>query len=135
MTTTHLRAPENGPDVAISENVATLLHRARWSIAELAREIGMTRQTLNRKVHNGTSWYYSEVAAVAEVMAVTVEEMATGLPSVSEWKARWDDLRACRDSNPKPSDLYPPRLATVLPFRLRQAGELVTAESGRSQAV
>lgn len=89
--------PETGYDEVISENVNTLVHRAKVTLPALAAEVGMSHQTLWRKVSGTGSWSYSEVRSLAEALGVTTDELAGALPAGDVWRAR-------RDSNSQPSD-------------------------------
>lgn len=109
MTTSQLGITRDPVEREIAENVNTLLHRARMSRRELSLALGHSQATFARKVAGGSPWHYVEVREVAAYFGVTTDELATGLPSLSEWQTRWDELCACRDSNPKPS-VWEPRL-------------------------
>ena len=90
-----------------SENLNTLLFRVGITGTRLARELGMPQATISRKIRGATTWSLDEVFALLAFFAVQFEEMATVLPPREEWEDRdVPALRACRDSNPKPSDLY-----------------------------
>ncbi len=85
-------------DATISENVNTMLHRTRTAVPEVATALGMSKQTLWRKVTGrGSPWLFVEVQALAGHFTVSVEQLSGELPDLSTWCA-------CRDSNPKPSD-------------------------------
>lgn len=115
--TAHPFEADAGLDRLVSENVNTLLLRARMSRRALALSAGgLSHAALNRKITGETPWALSEAARVASALEVTLLELTTDLPSYEEWQARWD-LRARRDSNPKPSDLYPRRLRLVVDRR------------------
>ncbi|HEY9523901.1 MAG TPA: helix-turn-helix transcriptional regulator [Thermopolyspora sp.] len=103
-----LESEEHEIERAISENVSILLHRSRMSATGLAREIGMSKATMNRKIAMGP-WHYVDLARIARFYAVTVEELVGGLPSPGDWDVRWVDRYAIRDSNPEPADLVPAR--------------------------
>lgn len=59
----------------------------------------MSKATLSRKMHGAGGWYYTEVEAIADHFDVLPGDLAGELPPLDVW-------RACRDSNPEPSDLY-----------------------------
>lgn len=121
MTNAPLRAEHAHVDAVISENVNTLIHRSRETAAELARTLGMSKATLSRKMIGVGGWYYVEVEAIAAHYDVTPAELAGVLPNLTEWNER----RACRESNPKPSVLVLPvtrRLTLELLAGGRRAG-------------
>ena len=70
--------------------------RLRMSATALAREVGMSKATLNRKIAVGP-WHYIDVLRLAHFFRADAYQLAGQLPSGPDW-------RACRDSNPKPSD-------------------------------
>lgn len=92
------------PERQVAENIATTLHRARIKQLQLAISVGMTQPTLSRRMTGQQPWLFWEVQAIADYLGVTLAEITTDLPSRDEWQVRWDELCACRDSNPKPSD-------------------------------
>lgn len=97
----------NEPDPAdrqLVENVTTMLFRCGERQQDAAHQVGMTPATFSRRMSGQQPWLLREVRALSAHFGVTLSELTTGLPSYDEWQAR--DLRACRDSNPKPSDLY-----------------------------
>ena len=99
----HQLDPADGAlDALIAEHINTLMHRARVSGRQVAAATGISQPTISRKLRGG-AWSISEVVALCGYFGVTLDEMTTGLPTRDEWEAR--DLRGCRDSNPRPSDL------------------------------
>lgn len=107
MTEAFSSATAAGLDRQISENVATVLHRVGMKRQQLAITVGMTPQTMSRRLSGQQPWWMWEVQMVADYFGLSLVEITTDLPSFDEWQARWDELCACRDSNPKPSDLVP----------------------------
>jgi hypothetical protein len=105
MTTLAMNAEPDRVERAISENVNTLLLRAHMKRRQLAATLDLPSASLNRHINGTGTWGFREVRAIADYFAVTVDEIATDLPSFDEWQVRWNELRACRDSNPKPSVL------------------------------
>lgn len=107
METTKTRSRAETVNRHIAENVAISLHRAQMKQSALATAAGISQPTLSRRMAAQQSWHYDEVEIIAGVFGLSAVELATDLPSFDEWQARWEALCACRDSNPKPSDLYP----------------------------
>ena len=89
---------EAQPDRQVSENIALTMHRARIKERQLAAAVGISQATLNRRVRGEQPWMLWEVQAIADFLSLTLQEITTDLPSYEEWRAR-------RDSNPKPSVL------------------------------
>ncbi len=91
-------APKGGSlNQRVSENVTTMLFRLGWKQKDLAQAMGTTGATISRKLKNLTEWSLTDIELMAPIMTVEVSELLGDLPPFDVW-------RACRDSNPKPSD-------------------------------
>lgn len=93
------------PEAQVAENIATTLHRAHMRQRQLAVAVGVSQPTLSRRMLGAQPWLLWEVQTIADYFGLTLTEITTDLPTRDEWQVRWDELCACRDSNPKPSDL------------------------------
>jgi transcriptional regulator with XRE-family HTH domain len=81
----------------VSDNVRILAAAQGTSPAAVAEGIGRSRQWLQNKLTGRAGWSVDDLQAVAGGLGVDPAILMT-----SDW---WPDvLRACRDSNPKPSD-------------------------------
>ena len=81
----------------VNDNVRILAAARGTSPSAVAVEVGRTRQWIQNKLSGRIAWSIGDVEAVAAQLGVEPTALMT-----TEW---WPDvLRACRDSNPKPSD-------------------------------
>ena len=104
MTTNPTESGLGDPDAQVVQSIRVLMAYAGIRTAkELGIALGLPQQTMSRRMNLQQGWTFAEVARVAAYFGVTLDEMQNGLPTLSEWTAR--DLRGCRDSNPRPSDL------------------------------
>ena len=71
----------------VSENVVTLLHRSRMKQHQLAAAVGMSPQTMSRRLSGSQPWSFWEVQAIASFFEVTLEQLAGELPSLSQWSS------------------------------------------------
>lgn len=79
-------------DAQVSENVLTLMHRTRMRQQQLAAAIGLTPQTMSRRLAGTQPWAFWEVAAIARFYGVTLEELSGTLPTLGEWSVRHEGL-------------------------------------------
>lgn len=84
----------------VSDNVRVLTAVQRTSPGAVALRLGKSRQWIQNKMAGRNRWSMDDVEAVSEVLGVPAIELMT-----TDW---WPEqmLRARRDSNPKPSDLW-----------------------------
>jgi len=83
----------------VGDNVRVLAAAKGTSPGGVAVEIGRSRQWMQNKLAGRAGWSVADVEAVAAALGVDVTVLMT-----TDW---WPEelLRACRDSNPKPSGL------------------------------
>jgi transcriptional regulator with XRE-family HTH domain len=65
-------------DVAVGARVKVELDKIHMSQGALARELGATRNFVNRRVRGETPFRAAELEAVAEILAVPVEQFLRG---------------------------------------------------------
>ena len=82
----------------VGDNVRVLAAARGTSPGTLAVEVGKTRQWIQSKLAGRNGWSVADVEAIAVALDVDPATLMT-----TSW---WPEelLRACRDSNPKPSD-------------------------------
>lgn len=97
--------PEWNPDAEVGELIQIVMRWDRVTQGDVARALGLSQSSVSGKLHGKTPWTLRELHIVARMLRVSVEELVA-IPSPKE-------LRACRDSNPKPSVLERPRLRLV----------------------
>jgi hypothetical protein len=85
----------------VSDNVRVLSAAKRTTPTAVARSLGRSPQWIQAKLAGRNRWTIEDVEAIGGELEVS--------PTVLMSTAWWPEelLRACRDSNPKPSDLYP----------------------------
>ena len=83
----------------VGDNVRIISAARGTSPSAVAEDVGKTRQWMSNKLAGRAGWSVADLEAIADVLGVE-----PGILLTTEW---WPDvLRARRDSNPKPSDLY-----------------------------
>jgi Helix-turn-helix domain len=83
----------------VSSNVRVLAAAAGTSPSAVAESVGRSRQWIQAKLSGRIGWSLGDVERVSEGLGVE-----PGVLMTTDW---WPaELRACRDSNPKPSDLW-----------------------------
>jgi hypothetical protein len=84
----------------VSDNVRLLTAVQGTSPGALALRLGKSRQWVQAKLAGRNRWSMDDVEAVSAALGVPALELMT-----TDW---WPEqlLRARRDSNPKPSDLW-----------------------------
>jgi cyanate lyase len=80
----------------VNRNVVLLAAAAGTNPSAISLRMGKSRAWLHAKLAGRNAWAVEDVEAIAAVLGVEASTMMT-----TDW---WPDvLRACRDSNPKPS--------------------------------
>lgn len=87
MTTDSAQAGDD-PNRRVSENVSTLMFRMGMKQNELAREAGLSANTLGRKLKGVGDWSVREVSTIAEATWVKPVELITDVPSYEDWDSR-----------------------------------------------
>jgi len=84
----------------VNRNVLVLAAAAGTNASAISLQMGKSRAWLQAKLAGRNGWAVSDLEAVSEVLGVEPEVLMT-----TDW---WPEelVRARRDSNPKPSDLY-----------------------------
>src|SRR4029077_430140 len=84
----------------VSDNVRILAAARGTSPAAVAESMGRSRQWLQNKLSGRSGWSVDDVETISRGLDVEVAVLMS-----TEW---WpEELRARRDSNPKPSDPWP----------------------------
>lgn len=79
----------------ISQAILVLMAYAGIKHAkDLAPRVGMSQQTLSRRMLTEKGWMFHEVVGIAVYFGVTLDELLNGLPSLQEWTARRLDTTA-----------------------------------------
>jgi transcriptional regulator with XRE-family HTH domain len=83
----------------VNDNVRVLAAARGTSPSAVAEAAGRSRQWIQNKLSGRNGWSVEDLEAVADSLGVEPAVLMT-----EDW---WPDvLRACRDSNPKPSDSW-----------------------------
>lgn len=93
----------------VNENLTQLLFRMGWKQNDLARAIGMTPQTVNRKMHGVSAWTLPEADALCKALNVEVGQLLGELPDYDTWRSKLPHL----DSNQKPADLQSTEVSII----------------------
>lgn len=107
--------PQPSPLVRlVADNVRMECARLDWQQADVARLLGTSRTAVNNRWRGRMQWQLEDLEKLASAMAIPVDQL----------------LRARRDSNPQPSDLYsvgsdltgadPEAIAPVIDIATRQ---------------
>ena len=95
-------------NAAIAGEVRAAAARERVSGTRLALGLGLTKMAVSRRMHGHTPWGAAELAAVADLLGVTVAELYPPLP-----RPRTEKLPHL-DSNQEPAD-YQTAVLTLVP--------------------
>ena len=91
-------------DEQVSENVVVLLRRRRMTQSALGTAVGISPQTMSRRIAGIQPWQWWEVVAIARFFDVTLEELSGELPSRDVYLVRHQGLEPrtrCLETNPK----------------------------------
>jgi ribosome-binding protein aMBF1 (putative translation factor) len=94
MSTSPIESPNRGLSAAVAAELRAALGRRGWSQRQLAQRMHRDAVWLNRRISTTApvNMTLEEVSEMADALGVEAEGIVVAA------------LRACRDSNPKPSD-------------------------------
>lgn len=78
----------------ISENINTLMLRARLTQTDLAALTGIGRVTIGQRISGRNKWRADELDVMADVLDVTVAELVSTIPDRQEWDRRRNPAQA-----------------------------------------
>jgi len=108
--TTHFMQPDRVtrdevvPEWTLGDRLRSALRHADLSVADMAADLDVSLATIGRWLNDRGPVKRSILRLWAMTTGVSLEWLETGQAPTVESEP--EELRACRDSNPKPSDLY-----------------------------
>ena len=94
----------NATDEQVADNVVLLLRRTHTTQQKLGTAVGISPQTLSRRLAGEQPWMMWEVQAIARFFRVSLDEITGDLPSKAELSVRHQGLEPrtrCFGGSPK----------------------------------
>ena len=129
MTTAQIEAAPTISSIAAARIRGLRAERA-WTQADLAKRVGLSRVNITDRESGRKAVNVDELPAFADALGVSMAYLMglTDDRSRPLEEAASGALRACRDSNPKPSDLYPASARARRAWGIEEFASLPAAE-------